>query len=47
MATLEEKAADGQIDEEDEAEIKQEIYKITGAATYINECADIIMNTYG
>jgi hypothetical protein len=35
-----------EIDEEDEAEVKEELYKITGAATYINECADIIMTTY-
>jgi len=35
-----------EIDEEDEDEIKQELYKITGAATYINECADMIMTTY-
>ena len=27
-------------------EIKEELYKISGAATYINECADIIMTTY-
>jgi hypothetical protein len=47
LATIEEKAKNDQIDQEDEDEIKEEIYKITGAATYINECADIIMNTYG
>lgn len=47
LATIEEKAKNDQIDQEDEDEIKEEIYKITGAATYINECADIIMTTYG
>lgn len=35
-----------EIDEEDDDEIKEELYKITGAATYINECADMIMQTY-
>ena len=46
LATIEEKNKNDQIDEEDEAEIKEELYKITGAATYINECANIIMTTY-
>ena len=46
MATIEEKSKNDQIDEEDEEQIKEEIYKITGAATYINECSDIIMSTY-
>jgi hypothetical protein len=41
-----EKNQAGQIDEEDEDEIKEELYKISGAATYINECANIIMTTY-
>jgi hypothetical protein len=27
-------------------DIKVELYKISGVATYINECADIIMTTY-
>ena len=46
LAVIEEKHRNVQIDEEDEGEIKQELYKITGAATYINECCDIIMQTY-
>jgi hypothetical protein len=47
LATMEEKNKNEQIDEEDEAQIKEEIYKVAGAATYINECSDIIMTTYG
>lgn len=46
LATIEERNRNHQIDKEDEAEIQEELYKITGAATYINECADIIMSTY-
>lgn len=46
LAMIEERNKNNEIDEEDEDEIKEELYKITGAATYINECADIIMTTY-
>jgi hypothetical protein len=46
LATMEERARNGEIDAADEDEIKEELYKISGAATYINECADIIMVTY-
>lgn len=46
LATIEERNRNHQIDEEDEAEIKEELYKITSVATYINECATIIMSTY-
>jgi len=46
MAIAQQRGAALEIDEEDEAEVKEELYKITGAATYINECADIIMTTY-
>lgn len=47
LATIEEKSKSGQIDEEDEAQIKEELYKITAAATYINEAACVIFNVYG
>lgn len=46
LATIEERNRLGEIDAADEDEIKLELYKISGAATYINECADIIMSTY-
>ena len=46
LATIEERNRLGEIDAADEDEIKEELYKISGAATYINECADIIMSTY-
>ena len=46
LAISADRAKQGEIEEEDETELKEELYKITGAATYINECADIIMTTY-
>jgi len=46
LATIEERNRAGEIDAADETEIKEELYKLSGAATYINECADIIMSTY-
>lgn len=46
LATIAERSRLGEIDAADEDEIKEELYKISGAATYINECADIIMSTY-
>ena len=46
LAISADRAKQQEIDEEDEDELKEELYKITGAATYINECADIIMTTY-
>jgi len=46
LAIIEERNRLGEIDAADEDEIKEELYKISGAATYINECADIIMSTY-
>lgn len=47
LALIEEKNQNHQIDAEDEDQIKEELYKITGAATYINECADVIFSVYG
>ena len=35
-----------QIDEEDLEEVQVEIRKITGAATYISECCDVLMSIY-
>lgn len=46
LATIGERSKAGEIDAADEGEIKEELYKLSGAATYINECADIIMSTY-
>lgn len=46
LANVAQRSTNLEIDEEDEAEVKEELYKITGSATYINECADIIMSTY-
>lgn len=46
LAIIAQRNTNQEIDEEDEGEIKEELYKITSAATYINECADIIMTTY-
>lgn len=47
LAFIKEKNLNHQIDAEDEEQIKEELYKITGAATYINECADVIFSVYG
>jgi len=46
LAIIADRNKNQEIDEEDEDEIKVELYKITGAATYVGECADIIMTTY-
>jgi hypothetical protein len=47
LTLIQEKSKNNQIDAEDEEQIKEELYKITGAATYINECADVIFTVYG
>ena len=46
MAEIEEKQSKAEIDEEDLEAIQTSIYKITGTATYIGECCDIIMSVY-
>jgi hypothetical protein len=46
MEEIEEKQSKAEIDAEDLEAIQTSIYKITGTATYIGECCDIIMSVY-
>lgn len=46
MQEVEEMHQNVQIDEEDIQEVQLELQKMTGAATYISECCDVLMGLY-
>ena len=46
MQDIDEMHQNVQIDDQDLQDVQAELSKITGAATYIGECADILMNVY-
>ena len=46
LALIEEQHNLGQVDEEDIAQLQGELFKIAGAASFIGECADVIMTVY-
>ena len=46
MQEAEEMHQNVQIDEEDVQEVQLELQKMTGAATYIGECCDVLMGIY-